>query len=36
MSIKLKKHFEKIFEMFFIAYKKIFAEKYGNIMMFLP
>jgi len=22
--------------MFFIAYKKKFAEKYGNIMMFLP
>lgn len=39
MSIKvyrIQKTFRKSFEMFFIAYKKIFAEKYGNIMMFLP
>lgn len=38
MSIKIyriKKHFGKVSRCFF-AYKKIFAEKYGNIMMFLP
>ncbi|EGF14200.1 hypothetical protein HMPREF9083_0651 [Dialister micraerophilus DSM 19965] len=38
MSIKIyriQKTFRKSFEMFFLHIKK-FAEKYGNIMMFLP